>query len=278
MVTAQPRSAKFMLVSAVRAAGLLKFADTCKYLLGQARTYPSNRRFRREHPAFATPPRHLAYDALNHVDWRLYRESGLQHAGLFARVIAERTTAPGLEILEWGCGPGRLIRHMEALLPGRRVTLAGSDYNPESIAWCRANLPGIAFVENGLDPPLPLPADAFDAVYSFSVVTHLSEAVQLAWLQELRRVLKPGGILAVTTHGENYRYLLASQEERRLFDAGELVVQGRYREGRKWFLAIHPETFVRERLLAGFTAVDRVAARPEDAILQDLWVARKPGP
>jgi len=269
---------KFQIIRAIRATRLLKFADRCKFHLGQARARARNERFAREFAGFATPPRHLAFDALNHMDWYSYRDSGLVHAGLFARVIGE--AFPGntpIDVLEWGCGPGRLVRHMPALLGARMRSITGSDYNPESIAWCRANLPGIDFVENGLNPPLPFPDGAFDAVYNFSVFTHLSEGVQLEWARELARVLRPGGLLVCTTHGESYRYLLASQAERDRFEWGELVVQGNYEEGKKWFFAIHPEAFVSNRLLAGFSGVRRHPTMEGDGILQDVWLARKPG-
>lgn len=268
---------KFQILRAIRATGLLGLADACKFRIGQARTHARNARFAAEFPGFATPPQHLAFDALNHVDWYSYRDSGLAHAGLFARILLDEFPGTArLDVLEWGCGPGRLIRHMPQLLGPRLASLTGSDYNAQSVAWCRANLPGIAFAENGLEPPLPFPGGAFDAVYNFSVFTHLSEAVQLAWAAELVRVLRPGGLLVCTTHGEAYRYLLAGREERARFDAGQAVVQGNYQEGRKWFFALHPEAFVRGRLLAGLAGVRRYAPAPSDRILQDVWIARKP--
>lgn len=268
---------KFTLVRIIRIAGLLWAADACKFWLGRLRSAARNRRFEREFPQFATPPRHLAFDALNHVDWPAYRESGERHAALFARVLRSVLgDQSALDVLEWGCGPGRLIRHMPALLAGQTVRCTGSDYNPESIAWCRAHLPDITFAENALNPPLPFASASFDAVYNFSVFTHLSEAVQLAWAAELRRVLRPGGLLICTTHGEAYRYLLSSAEEQQRYAAGLPVEQGNYAEGRKWFFAIHPEAFVRGHLLAGYEAVQRVPVRPEDGVLQDVWTARKP--
>jgi SAM-dependent methyltransferase len=271
------RDAKFQLVRALRSVGLLRMADSCKFVLGQIRAWPGNRRFHKEHPGFATPPHHLAFDALNHFDWRAYRETGLQHARMLARVLKAELPPDGpLEVLEWGCGPGRLVRHMAELFPDRQIRLSGADYNPQSIAWCRKNLPGIEFVENALNPPLPFAGEQFDAIYCFSVFSHLSEAVQLDWAGELMRVLKPGGVLACTTVGRGYRHLLAAANERAAFDAGQLVIQGRYREGRKWFLAIHPESYVRCRLLAGWADVRQVPTKAEDNVLQDLWVARKP--
>jgi SAM-dependent methyltransferase len=167
---------------------------------------------------------------------------------------------------------------MAALLDGMEVSLTGVDYNPESIAWCRQNLPGIRFVENGLAPPLGFPDSTFDVVYNFSVLTHLSEELQLAWMSELKRVLRPGGLLVFTTHGDAYRHLLVSQDEKRAYDEGRAVVQGGYQEGRKWFLAIHPEAFVRGRLLDGWSDSERIPVRPAEGVLQDVWAARKPHP
>ena len=166
---------------------------------------------------------------------------------------------------------------MPELLAGRECRLTGSDCNPRSVDWCRAHLPGIEFVTNGLQPPLPLPDDRFDAVYCFSVFTHLSEASQLAWAAELHRVLKPAGLLVLTTHGAAYRRLLAAAGERRLFDEGRLVVQANYPEGRKLFLAVQPERWVRGKLLRGFAEADRDPRIHERDLVQDVWTARKPG-
>ena len=267
---------KYRLIHRVRRLGLLGLADRVKLGLARVLTRRRNQQFRRTHPDFAVPPDDLAFDAYNSLDWQHYRDGGRRQAEIFATLIARHCAAPKLRVLEWGCGPGRLIRNMTALLGERAGSLTGADYNPRTIAWCRANLPGIAFAENALLPPLPFADASFDAVYCFSVFTHLSEPVQLAWAAELRRVLAPGGLLVCTTHGDHYRYLLTDVGEQRRYATGHVVEQAKYREGRKWFFALHPPAHVRSTLLADYA--DVAPARPPAAagILQDVWIARKP--
>ncbi len=63
-------------------------------------------------------------------------------------------------------------------------------------------LAGGAFLPCGLEPPLPFAAAQFDLVLAGSVFTHLDAAHQEQWLTEIRRVLRPGGVLVATTLGE----------------------------------------------------------------------------
>src|SRR5947208_884804 len=77
---------------------------------------------------------------------------------------------------------------------------------------------------NGLAPPLAFDDASFDLVYALSVFTHLTGDLQVAWRDELRRVLRPGGRLLITTHGRSYVPRL-DVEERERFESGELVVR-----------------------------------------------------
>jgi SAM-dependent methyltransferase len=53
-------------------------------------------------------------------------------------------------------------------------------------------------------PPTDLTADWFDLAFSYSVFTHMREDVHLAWLAELRRVVKPGGLLVLTVRPRHF--------------------------------------------------------------------------
>ena len=52
----------------------------------------------------------------------------------------------------------------------------------------------------------------FDLIYGISVFTHLDEPLQLSWLQELRRVAKPGALIITTVHGPS-RYESLKEEQ-----------------------------------------------------------------
>lgn len=264
---------KYKMLGWIRNVGLLKQADDFKFLVKRIKLSSRNKEFIRKNPDFPVPPVDLAFDAYNNFDWEEYKEVGRLHARVFTDIINEQSSGGPLKILEWGCGPGRLVRHLSDLISGD-PEIHGSDYNPETIDWCQRNLKDIHFVKNGIKPPLPYKENWFDAIYNFSVFTHLTEENQIEWASELKRILKPGGILICSTHGDHYRKLL-NENELAEYDAGRLVIQDRYSEGKKWFFAIHPRSFVESTLLKDFKGIRRVNVEPEANMEQDLWVGQK---
>ena len=104
-------------------------------------------------------------------------------------------------ILDFGCGPARIIRWFKDASP--HAKLYGCDINPPAIDWCKANIDFAAFSVNAPIPPLPYDDAMFDLVYGISVLTHLDESMQMDWLRECSRVTKPGGIVLLTVHGED---------------------------------------------------------------------------
>jgi SAM-dependent methyltransferase len=104
-------------------------------------------------------------------------------------------------VLDFGCGCGRLFRYFHFLYPKARYY--GVDPDPTGINWCKENLSDLGtFVQSSTHPPLPLD-QKFDFVYATSVFTHLPENLQFLWLEELHRVTNPGAYLIISTHGEN---------------------------------------------------------------------------
>ena len=115
--------------------------------------------------------------------------------------LVGRPFASFSSVLDFGCGCGRVLRWFQDQAP--RVRLHGSDVSAAAIAWDRAHMPFARFEVNAKDPPLAYPDGAFDLVIAVSVVTHLSEEMQLAWLGELHRVLAPGGVALMSVHGDD---------------------------------------------------------------------------
>jgi 2-polyprenyl-3-methyl-5-hydroxy-6-metoxy-1,4-benzoquinol methylase len=101
-------------------------------------------------------------------------------------------------VLDFGCGHGRLTRHFFDIVPDARIT--GCDVLPENIQQCAQQWPEGHFVVNQSFPPLLFENEEFDFIYSYSVFTHLSEKNHKAWLRELARLLRPGGIMIHTLH------------------------------------------------------------------------------
>jgi SAM-dependent methyltransferase len=101
-------------------------------------------------------------------------------------------------ILDFGCGCGRTVRSFDQSIQQR---LDGSDIDGEAIDWCSSHLRFAQFHRNDAMPPLRFENGRFDLIYSISIFSHLRPDYEDAWLAELSRVLDPGGIAVLTTHG-----------------------------------------------------------------------------
>jgi len=142
------------MLRALRDSGLMTFADTFRYPFSVLKYYRKERLFKARNPGFKVPPRFLAFDAYSAPDWDFYMLSGSETAA-FLSATAKRYLPNGarLRVLEWGCGPARVIRHIPSFI-GSDMEVYGTDYNTDTIRWCNRNIPGIAFSLNGLRPPL----------------------------------------------------------------------------------------------------------------------------
>ena len=141
-------------------------------------------------------------------DIETYLSSGKRHVTEMSRILQEGSFSIGAaqRILEFGCGAGRMIRHVPEFAP--KAQLWGVDVSAEHIRWCVENLtPVVHFATTTLVPHLPFEDGFFDLIYCGSVFTHI-EDTQESWLLELGRILRPSGRLYVTIHDEDTVRLL----------------------------------------------------------------------
>jgi SAM-dependent methyltransferase len=112
-----------------------------------------------------------------------------------------RHAVTGHRVFDFGGSTGRLFRHFYC--QDRRFDVWSSDLKVSTFRWNQRYLPSdIRVFLNTHHPPLPLPDHHFDLITAFSVFTHIDQ-LESAWLLELRRILKPGGLLYVTVHDEH---------------------------------------------------------------------------
>ncbi|MEO8306354.1 MAG: class I SAM-dependent methyltransferase [Betaproteobacteria bacterium] len=186
----------------------------------------------------------------------------------------------GKRVLDWGVGCGRVGRYFSAT-PG--IEFFGVDVDADNVDWCRRHLPG-RYAEIPLHPPIPMEGGSFDLIYGISVLTHLRETDQLAWLAELHRIAAPGAIVLLTFHGTtaaNYSGLpfreldrLLDRVERKGFvlTGGNDQLRDFIGEANYYANVFHSKDYVRRIWGEHFEVIDIV---PGMIATHDLAVLRK---
>ncbi|CAI8186614.1 MAG: Trans-aconitate 2-methyltransferase [Flavobacteriaceae bacterium] len=257
----------------LRAIGLLQAFDRLNFWLEKRKNKSSNETFLKDNPGVVLPPDYLMYESFQ-LNYHKYYTESVESAKWISDLAAPYINLESIKVLDWGCGPGRVIRHMQTVL-NHNCQLYGTDYNKNSINWCKQNLLGISFNHNGIEAELPYSNCEFDLIYGISIFTHLSEEKHHEWFEELYRVLAPNGILILTTQGDNFRIKL-TEEEVRKYDEGSLVVRGMVKEGHRTYSAFQPKKFM-DQLFKGAQIEAHITREVVSgrALPQDVWIVRK---
>jgi 2-polyprenyl-3-methyl-5-hydroxy-6-metoxy-1,4-benzoquinol methylase len=111
--------------------------------------------------------------------------------------FARAHVRPGRRVLDLGCGQGDLT----AVLAAAGGDVLGVEVAQAAVDRARRRHAELQFTLVPLDGALPLDDTSFDVVWASEVIEHVADTG--AWLSEVRRVLKPGGLLLMTTpnHG-----------------------------------------------------------------------------
>ncbi len=103
---------------------------------------------------------------------------------------------PGMSVLDIGCGPGTITADLAARVASGRVTAV--DRSAEVLETARAEseareLSNVSFATADVHA-LDFPDGSFDVVHAHQVLQHVADPVRA--LREMRRVCRPGGIVA----------------------------------------------------------------------------------
>lgn len=175
------------------------------------------------------------------------------------------------KVLDFGCGVGRVIRHFHKL---KGPEFYGTDYNPLLIDWCKRKLTYANFTVNNAKEKLEYADDTFDFLYALSIFTHLPEADQAFWINELSRVTKPGGYLFITVHGE-YHLDGFPEEAREKFIRGEMSVFGGQVAGTNWCNTFHPYEYMSTKFAPHLELVDYISEGALGNPRQDVYLFKK---
>lgn len=216
------------------------------------------------------PPAELLVAVAGGADPAPFSQRGRADGAKFMALAADAglDTTGRLNVLDWGCGCGRIARWLAPDVTGQGGTFTGSDLNPRLTAWCAANLPG-RYAVNGLRPPLDVPDAAADLVYAHSVFTHLTEETAAAWLAELARVLKPRGVAILTFHDEAYAQAWGPPEAKAGLSRQPYFVWNNALEGSNYMSAWTTRARFAELAAGGFEVLQIIPGaldQPEQAV------------
>jgi len=96
---------------------------------------------------------------------------------------------------DMGCGPGHVARYLQA----HNVQVCGVDLSAELVERARRLNPGIEFQQADM-MALDIPDEAWVGIVAFYSLIHIPRADMVQALRELRRVLRPGGVLLLSFH------------------------------------------------------------------------------
>jgi SAM-dependent methyltransferase len=181
----------------------------------------------------------------------------------FAASLSKSLLRPP-EILDIGCGAG----YGTAALAESASSATGIDLAPDAIDYARAHYtnPHLRFLP-GSAMALPFADASFDLITAFEVIEHLADGATL--LAEARRVLRPNGVLLVSTPNTTYYAETRAQEGPNPYHVHEFT----FDEFASAIHAIFPScTILLQNHTDAFCFYDPTASRPEPGCKADGYV------
>jgi ubiquinone/menaquinone biosynthesis C-methylase UbiE len=199
-----------------KTAGVFFFKQI-HFKLERGKNYFSNQQYRKRNPHVVIPPDVWLFETFQ-LSYQKYFEDGDLASLEILKWTKDLLPSELPTILDWGCGTGRIVQHLHRHHP--YLLLYGADINKEMIAWNHQNIKDVYFSHISLNAPTAYPNNYFDMIYGISVFTHIPSIKQKEWVEEMYRIIKPSGILLVTTMGSIFRKKLFADEILQLENEG----------------------------------------------------------
>ena len=219
------------------------------------------------------PPDSLLFET-GSLHYHSYQKSGQEAAHEIVSLCKVFSNSPIHSILDWGCGTGRVTRHLPDYFPGAKIT--GADVNPSCIEWLQNNIPDIQWIlSNATDRGENL-IGSYDLIIALSVLTHLPANEQANWLNKLHSLLNPQGLVWLSTHGKSYMHQLTHQQKKQLSEQGILTL-GAIKIGSRQMRTYHSYSGMQQLLGRDWEIVMYYDGQKLPGILggQDAWLLKK---
>lgn len=141
--------------------------------------------------------------------WRKYFQfydtliNAIPYQEMLDRHIEVLQPGPGERVLDAGTGTGNLAVRMKA----SGATLVGTDFCVDALEMCRAKVPDMEVGFADLTESIPYGDASFDKIACINVIYTLPPDGQRVAVREIARVLKPGGVAAITVFGVGFNSL-----------------------------------------------------------------------
>jgi len=253
--------------------GLEQIANKLSYQMQRTIHQSSNTNFQAAHPDMRIPPDFLLYET-GKLNFSHYHTSGKAAANEIHALDAIFGQSPIQSILDWGCGVGRVTRHLPAFFPGAKIT--GADSNPDCIQWLQNNIQEIQWIlSNAADRGETL-SGTYHLIIALSVLTHLPANEQANWLKKLHSLLHPEGLVWLSTHGKAYLHQLTHEQKKQLSEQGILTL-GAYKKGSRQMRTYHTYAGMKQLVGRDWEIVMYYDGQKFPGILggQDAWLLKK---
>lgn len=255
----------------VELMGALPIMNELNFRFQQIWHHYKNNNYKKSLKRFVFPSDRALFNTFQ-LDYKKYYEDGI----IAAKEMIEWGEIISIKqpiILDWGCGTGRVIRHISYLK--KDSICYGADIDSNTIQWCRQFIDSVYFdcIEH---QTLPYPSNYFHLVYGISVLTHIPHTATQYWLTELNRVLLPNGIAILSTHGANFYDQLNHQEKIKLQTEGAFSNAFK-KDGDRSKTTYHEANHFKKILEYHFSIVEFWEGHqfPQKMGGQDCWVIRK---